>query len=119
MFAVLMTPYVFYAFLWNTENFLRPYIAESLALSKTEVAAFYTLQALGALIGSLILPQIADRFSRRNVYSAITIGFGCAALSITFVETYSDALLQRFVMGFFLGGVFGCAWDIKINLEKF
>jgi len=115
MFAVLMTPYVFYAFLWNTENFLRPYIAESLALSKTEVAAFYTLQALGALIGSLILPQIADRFSRRNVYSAITLGFGCAALSITFVETYSDALLQRFVMGFFLGGVFGCAVSLYIG----
>jgi hypothetical protein len=30
---------------------------------KTQVAAFYTLQALGALIGSLVLPQLADRFS--------------------------------------------------------
>ena len=66
MFAALMGVYVFYAFCWNTENFLRPYMAESLGLSKEQVAAFYTLQAFGALIGALIIPQFADRYSRRS-----------------------------------------------------
>jgi MFS family permease len=115
MFVVLMLPYVFYAFLWNTENFLRPYIAESLSLTKTEVSAFYTLQALGALIGAIVLSQLADRFSRRNVYACVTIGFAIAAIGTGYVETYVEALLQRFAMGFFLGGVFGCAVSLYIG----
>ena len=30
IFVAVMAPYVFYAFCWNTENFLRPYVAEAL-----------------------------------------------------------------------------------------
>ena len=44
-------PYVFYAFCWNTESVLRPYLADSLGLSRQQVTAFYSLQAFGALIG--------------------------------------------------------------------
>lgn len=115
-FAAIMAPYVFYAFCWNTENFLRPYMAQSLSLTKTQVSAFYTLQALGALIGAIVLSQVADRFSRRNTFAAITVGFGVAALGVAFVDDYATALLQRFVMGFFLGGVFGCAVSLYVGL---
>jgi MFS family permease len=115
-FAAIMLPYLFYAFCWNTENFLRPYMAESLALSKTQVAAFYTMQALGALLGAILLSQIADRFSRRNTFALITAGFGAAALGIVMVDSYVAALAQRFVMGFFLGGIFGCAVSLYVGL---
>jgi predicted MFS family arabinose efflux permease len=116
IFAALMTPYVFYAFCWNTENFLRPYMAESLALSKEQVAAFYTLQALGALIGAVILSQLADKYGRRRVFLTVIIGFGTAAISVLLVRDYATALLQRIVMGFFLGGVFGCAVSLYVGL---
>ncbi|MDX2142494.1 MAG: MFS transporter [Rhodospirillaceae bacterium] len=116
IFAAVMLPYVFYAFCWNTENFLRPYIAEALGLSKTEVASFYTLQALGALIGAIILSQIADRFSRRNTFALTAIGFGLAALGVVFVDGLVTALVQRFIMGFFMGGVFGCAVSLYVGL---
>lgn len=115
-FAAIMLPYLFYAFCWNTENFLRPYMAESLALSKPQVAAFYTMQALGALFGAIVLSQIADRFSRRNTFALITAGFGVAALGIVWVDSYGAALAQRFVMGFFLGGIFGCAVSLYVGL---
>ena len=115
-FAAIMLPYLFYAFCWNTENFLRPYMAESLALSKPQVAAFYTMQALGALFGAIVLSQIADRFSRRNTFALITAGFGAAALGIVLVDSYGEALAQRFVMGFFLGGIFGCAVSLYVGL---
>ena len=115
IFAAIMLPYVFYAFCWNTENFLRPYMAESLGLDKPQVAAFYTLQALGALIGAVLLSQLADRLGRRGVFVLITLGFGVAALGIRFVDSYATALAQRFVMGFFLGGVFGCAVSLYVG----
>ena len=116
MFAALMSVYVFYAFCWNTENFLRPYMAESLGLSKSEVAAFYTLQALGALIGALTIPQFADRYSRRNTFALIAVGFGVASIASLGVSSFYSALAQRFVMGFFLGGVFGCAVSLYVGL---
>ena len=116
MFAAIMSVYVFYAFCWNTENFLRPYMAQSLGLTKSEVAYFYTLQALGALIGALIIPQFADRFSRRNTFALITIGFGLASITSLGVNSFATALVQRFAMGFFLGGVFGCAVSLYVGL---
>ncbi len=116
IFAALMAPYLFYAFCWNTENFLRPYMAESLGLSKEQVAAFYSAQALGALIGAIVLSQLADRFGRRRVLLAVIVGFATAALGILLVRDYTAALLQRLVMGFFLGGVFGCTVSIYVGL---
>ena len=115
-FAAIMGVYVFYAFCWNTENFLRPYMAESLGLSKEQVAAFYTLQALGALIGAIVIPQFADRYSRRDTLAAIAVAFGFASIASLGVTSFSTALAQRFVMGFFLGGVFGCAVSIYVGL---
>jgi len=111
-----MCPYVFYAFCWNTENFLRPYMAESLRLTKEQVSAFYSAQALGALIGAIVLSQVADRYGRRRTYTGLTVGFGAAAIAALFVDSYAQALLQRFVMGFFLGGVFGCAVSLYVGL---
>ena len=116
IFAALMTPYVFYAFCWNTENFLRPYMAESLSLSKEQVAAFYSAQALGALIGAIVLSQLADRYGRRRVLLGVIVGFGTAALCVQLVHDFSTALLQRLVMGFFLGGVFGCTVSLYVGL---
>ena len=101
MFAAIMSVYVFYAFCWNTENFLRPYMAQSLGLTKGEVAYFYTLQALGALIGALTIPQFADRFSRRNTFALIAVGFGVASITSLGVNSLPAALVQRFAMGFF------------------
>lgn len=116
IFAALMAPYVFYAFCWNTENFLRPYMAESLGLNKEQVSAFYSAQALGALIGAVVLSQLADRFGRRRVLLAVVVGFGTAALGVVLVRDYATALLQRLVMGFFMGGVFGCTVSLYVGL---
>jgi MFS family permease len=116
VFGAIMAPYVFYAFCWNTENFLRPYMAEAMALSRAQVASFYTLQAFGALLGAVVLSQLADRHGRRNVLGLVAAGFGLAALGIVFVHDFATALAQRFVMGFFLGGVFGCAVSLYVGL---
>ena len=116
IFAAIMSVYVFYAFCWNTENFLRPYMADAMGLSKEQVAAFYTLQALGALIGAIIIPQFADRYSRRNTFALIAVAFGFASIASLAVTSFSTALAQRFAMGFFMGGVFGCAVSLYVGL---
>lgn len=111
-----MGPYLFYAYCWDTENFLRPFLADALRLTRQQVAAFYTLQGLGALFGAVIVSQIADRHGWRATYSAVSVAFGLAALCSVFVTDYPIALAQRFIMGFFLGGVFGCAVSLYVGL---
>ncbi|NBY55011.1 MAG: MFS transporter [Betaproteobacteria bacterium] len=115
MFVAIMLPYVFYAFVWNTENFLRPYMAQSLGLSKPQVASFYTFQGAGALLGALLIPQLSDLWSRRGVYAFVALGIGISSLAIVFVDSYQTAIAQRFAMGIFLGGVFGCAVSLYIG----
>ena len=66
VFAVIMAPNIFYAFCWNTENVLRPYMAQALVLTRTQVVAFYTSQALGALLGAIVLSLQADRYGRHS-----------------------------------------------------
>lgn len=116
IFAATMLVYVFYSFCWNTESYLRPYVAQALGLSRIEISAFYTAQAAGALIGAISLSQVADRYSRRNTLVAISVGIGLAALGAGWVSDFSSALLQRFVMGYFLGGVFGCVVSLYVGL---
>jgi len=65
-----------------------------------------------------VLSHVADRHSRRNTLVLISIGFGAAALGVNFVHDYATALLQRFVMGFFLGGVFGCAVSLYVGMFR-
>lgn len=115
-FAALMAVYAAYAFCWNTENFLRPYIADALHLSRAQVASFYSAQAAGALLGAVTLPQVADRSSRRNLLALCAFGFGLAAIGALLVDSYSSALAQRFAMGVFLGGVFGCTVSLYVGL---
>ena len=116
IFAALMVPYVFYAFCWNTEDFLRPYAAESLKLSRVQVTTFYSLQALGSLIGAIVLSQWADRRGRRRALVATALGIGIAAIGVLLVHDYATALVQRFVMGFFLGGVYGTVVGLYVGL---
>lgn len=115
LFAAIMLPYIFYAFVWNTENFLRPYMAQSLGLSKPQVASFYTFQGAGALLGALLIPQLSDLWSRRAVYAGVALGIGLTSLAVVYVDSYQLAIMQRFAMGIFLGGVFGCAVSLYIG----
>jgi MFS family permease len=117
-FAAIMVPYLCYAYLWNTENYLRPYIAAAMGLDHQAVSALYTLQGLGALCGALLIAPWADRYGRRNTLAATIVGFGIAALLTVLVQSYAALLLQRWVMGFFLGGVFGCTVSLYVGLFR-
>lgn len=98
--------YFFYAWSWNTVDILRPYIAADLSLSLTQAGSMYSAQALGALFGSLINGQLADRYGRRNALMVVMIGYGVCLLLATQVQTYPQLLAQRALMGYFMGTMF-------------
>lgn len=112
----LLVSYFFYAWSWNTVDILRPYIKESLNLSLTQSGSLYTLQAIGAIIGAVVMGQVADKIGRRNALIISMIGYGSFLLSGLLVTNYTLLIGQRLGLGFFLGSMFPIAVGIYSGL---
>ena len=114
--AFLLVAYFFYAWSWNTVDILRPYIMESLNLTLTQSGSLYTLQAIGALIGAVIMGQVADKIGRRNALVISMIGYGGFLLSGLAVTSFTLLIGQRLGLGFFMGSMFPIAVGIYSGL---
>jgi MFS family permease len=114
--ALLLCSEFLYGWAWNTVDVLRPFFRSSIHLTLLQAGSAYSAQGAGALIGALILGQLADRFGRRNVLAGLIFGYGLALLAGAIVGSYLELLAQRFILGLFLGGVFPVGVAIYVNL---
>ncbi len=112
----LLVAYFCYAWSWNTVDILRPYIKESLNLSLTQSGSLYTLQSVGAIVGAVVMGQVADKIGRRNALSISMIGYGTGILAALLVADYTQLILQRAYLGFFMGSMFPIAVGIYSGL---
>ncbi len=108
----LLVAYFCYAWSWNTVDILRPYIKASLQLTLTESGSLYTIQSVGALVGAVVMGQVADKIGRRNALSIAMIGFGSGILAALIVTDYAQLVMQRAYLGFFMGSMFPIAVGI-------
>ena len=104
--AFLMLGYFFYAWAWNTVDILRPYIRDSVGMSVAQSGWLYSIQSSGALVGAVVLGQVADRIGRRTALTIVMLGFGSGLISGIFVTQFWQLALGRAVMGFFMGAMF-------------
>ncbi|MBB3472962.1 MFS transporter [Sphingomonas sp. BK345] len=116
IFAALMLGEFLYGWAWNSVDVLRPFQRSALGLTLVQAGSTYSAQGAGALIGAILIGQLADRFGRRNVAAAIIMGYGLSLLSGLLVASYPQLLAQRFVLGLFTGGVFPVGVSIYVNL---
>ena len=114
--AFLLVGYFFYAWSWNTVDILRPYIKESLGLNDFEAGSAYTLQSAGAIFGAVVMGQVADKIGRRNALVISMIGYGLGLLGALAVADYTGLMIQRIVLGFFMGSMFPIAVGIYSGL---
>ncbi len=105
-FAFFMVADFFYGWSWNTADLLRPDIRAALDLTLTQAGSMYSAQGLGALVGAVIIGQLADRLGRRNALFGIMVGYGAALAWGAYVGSYAELMAQRFTLGLFMGGVF-------------
>lgn len=115
-FVFLMVFDFFYGWAWNTVDLLRPDIRAALHLTLTEASLMYTAQSTGALVGAILIGQLADRLGRRNMLVCIMIGYALALAAGAVVTDLTQLLTHRFVLGIFLGGVFPVAVGIYTGL---
>lgn len=114
--AFLLVGYFFYAWSWNTVDILRPYIKDDLGLTLTQSGSLYTVQAVGAIIGAVVMGQVADTIGRRNALVIAMIGYGGMLLSGLVVADYAALVGQRVLMGFFMGSMYPIAVGIYSGL---
>jgi MFS family permease len=105
-FGLLMWFEFFYGWSWNTVDVLRPQIRESIGLTLPQVGLAYTAQSIGALVGAIILGQVADHRGRRTTLFWIVVGYSALAAAGSLVTSFVGLMAQRFALGFFLGGIF-------------
>ncbi|MBC7506306.1 MAG: MFS transporter [Sandarakinorhabdus sp.] len=108
--------YGFYAWAWNTVDILRPYIRADLGLTLAEAGSLYSAQAIGALIGAVVNGQLADKFGRRRALAVVMLGYGTCLVAGVFVASYPQVLLQRVVMGYFMGSMYPICVGIYVGL---
>lgn len=114
--AFLLIAYFCYSWSWNTVDILRPYIRDSLQLTLTQSGLLYTIQSIGALVGAVVMGQVADKIGRRNALSIAMIGYGSGILAALGVTDYTQLIAQRAYLGFFLGSMFPIAVGIYSGL---
>lgn len=116
IFALVLTSEFLYGWAWNTVDVLRPFLRQTLHLSMLQAGSAYSAQGAGALVGAIVLGQLADRFGRRNVLAALIFGYGVMLLAGIAVVSYPQLLAQRFLLGLFLGAQFPVGVGIYVNL---
>ncbi len=104
--AFLMLGYFFYAWAWNTVDILRPYIRDSVGMSIAQSGWLYSIQSSGALLGAVVMGQVADRIGRRTALTVVMLGYGSALVAGIFVTEFWQLAAERAVMGFFMGSMF-------------
>jgi MFS family permease len=117
-FAFLMVAEFFYSWAWYSVDVLRPYIRDSLGLSLTQAGSGYSAQGAGALLGAILVGQLADRFGRRRMLFVVMVGYGFSLLAGVAVSSYLAYLTQRFVLGLFMGGIFPVVVGIYVGLFR-
>ena len=115
-FGFLLVFDFFYGWSWNTVDLLRPDIRAAFDLTLTEAAMMYTAQSAGALVGAVLIGQLADRLGRRNAMFGIMVGYSLSLIAGALVTDLAQLLTQRFVLGLFLGGVFPVAVGLYTSL---
>jgi MFS family permease len=117
-FGFLLLAEFFYGWAWNTVDVLRPFFRASLGLTLTQAGSAYSAQGAGALIGAITIGQLADRLGRRNMLAVVMLGYGTFLIAGVAVSSYMGLLLQRFVLGLFLGGSFPVVVGIYVGLFR-
>lgn len=83
--------------------FVAPLLAQDLGLDIRGFGPIFAAGNIGALIGALTLPVIADRVGRRNIIILSVVMFAVCTFVNAFTRTYDSLLIIRFLCGLGIG----------------
>ena len=114
--AYLVALQFLYSWAWSSSDVLRPLFRVLYDLSLAEAGAAYSAQVVGALGGGLLYGRVQHALGRRATLALIGLGCGASLAAGSLVDGLVTLILQRAVMGLFMGAVFPATIGVVVDL---
>ena len=85
-------------------SFVLPMLAKDWGLTPEQVGLVGSIGLFGMAIGAVMAGSLADKFGRKNIFSATVILYSIATGLCAVAWNYESLLIFRFFVGFGLGG---------------
>lgn len=85
-------------------SFVLPVLAKEWGLTPEQVGWIGSIGLIGMALGAVLAGTLADRFGRKNIFSATVILYSVATGLCAVAWNYESLLVFRFLVGFGLGG---------------
>eukprot|EP00537_Pseudo-nitzschia_pungens_P019290 CAMPEP_0172398562 /NCGR_PEP_ID=MMETSP1061-20121228/36838_1 /TAXON_ID=37318 /ORGANISM="Pseudo-nitzschia pungens, Strain cf. pungens" /LENGTH=605 /DNA_ID=CAMNT_0013131121 /DNA_START=32 /DNA_END=1849 /DNA_ORIENTATION=+ len=86
-------------------SFLSTVLKHEWDLSEHEVDSIVAVVFAGALLGTLILGQAADKFGRKPVFAVTSSIIAVSGVATAFCRNFEELIIARFFVGFGVGGL--------------
>ncbi|KAG7366367.1 putative sugar transporter [Nitzschia inconspicua] len=86
-------------------SFLAVILEAEWGLSEGQVDSIISVVFAGAMLGTLVLSSLGDRWGRRPVFSLTAALISIFGVATAFCTTYEQVVLARFLVGFGVGGL--------------
>ena len=86
-------------------GYVAPAIVAEWNVGKSALSVLFTVSVAGAIVGSLLLGILADRWGRRPVLIGSTLFFGLGMLSTAWARSFEELQWIRLITNIGLGGV--------------
>lgn len=86
--------------MWFSLPPLKPLITASLQLTAQQWAALLTLNVALTIPARIVVGSLVDKFGPRAIYSFLLLVSGCMLIAFSFAQTFEQAALFRFMLGF-------------------
>lgn len=114
--AYLLFLQFFYSWAWSSSDVLRPLFRNLYGLSLAEAGSAYSAQVVGALAGGLATGWVEHHIGRKATLALIGCGCGAAFGGGALVDGLASLVVQRFILGLFMGAVFPATIGVLVDL---
>lgn len=116
MVAYLLVLQFLYSWCWSSSDVLRPMFRRLYGLSLAEAGSAYSAQVTGALVGALLIGWMQHHAGRKLSLALVGCGCGLSLAAGSLVGSLAGLVVQRTMLGLFMGAVFPLTVGIVVDL---
>lgn len=116
-YAAILVIYFFYCYNFSMLSILGPMLTTTYQFTGTQFSFLFSLQSWGLLVGTLVAGYFSIKFGKKRTLMALGLIFAtCTLMHIFVVASYPVWAVFRFIAGMALGGTYGTAVGLIVDL---